>query len=215
MPIDFAAGYDALASAYADRLWHELDGKPFDRDFLRRFATEAPAGKILDLGCGPGQIARFVADLGRPAIGIDISPGMIREANARNPGMQFHIADMRSTGLPDASLAGIVAFYSIIHLTIDEIPAALAEMKRLLMPGGLAAISFHTGDHAIHVEELWGTKTSLDFHFHSPDRIQARLVDDGFEIVECETRSPYAPEVEAQTTRCYLKARVGRNDPGI
>jgi hypothetical protein len=59
----------------------------------------------------------------------------------------------------------------------------------------------------LHVDELWGVRTSLDFVFLQPTVVQTELKRAGFEIVESTTRLPYAPGVEAQTTRCYVLAR--------
>ena len=52
--------YDAIAEQYAEQYFEELDGKPFDRDVLDRFAaTVKHRGRVCDLGCGPAQIARY------------------------------------------------------------------------------------------------------------------------------------------------------------
>jgi len=76
--------YDAIAGAYADELFDELSKKPLDRLLLKQFAGENKGkGRIIDLGCGPGQTTRFLADSGVTDIfGTDISTGMI--AKRRN-----------------------------------------------------------------------------------------------------------------------------------
>jgi uncharacterized damage-inducible protein DinB len=72
------AAYNAVADAYADRFFDELKHKPFDRKMLdwliQRVAT---AGMICDLGCGPGQVARYLHSQGAEACGIDLSPEMV------------------------------------------------------------------------------------------------------------------------------------------
>jgi len=207
MTDETASGYDALAAEYADHLFRELEKKPFDRDFLNRFAGLLPAGPVLDAGCGPGHVGRYVRDLGRTVSGVDLSPRMIDRARELNPGMDFHVGDLRSLPFPAASFAGLIAFYSIIHLREEELPAAFAEMRRVLLPGGLLALSFHVGREVRRIEELWGVRTCLDFIFFEPDTVAAALREAGFGIEEQILREPYAPEVEAQTRRCYLLAR--------
>jgi len=201
-----AAGYDAVAAEYAARLFHELDGKPFDRAFLAAFAQEAPPGPILDLGCGPGHIAGFLADAGRQVTGIDLSRAMIAEARGRVGGADFRQGDLCALDVPSASVAGVVAFYAIIHLRPEEIALALREMHRVLQPAGRAALAFHVGDEVRHVDELWGVKTRLDFHFLAPAYVEGALRAAGLRVLACSLRPPYPPDVEAQTTRCYILA---------
>jgi SAM-dependent methyltransferase len=208
MPGSTADGYDALASEYARHLADELDRKPFDRAFLERFVAMAPDGGILDVGCGPGQVGRFVHALGREVSGVDISPNMVACARELSPDLSFEVGDMRALPFPSASFAGLLAFYSIIHLDAGELPGVFAEMKRLLMPGGVLALAFHVGREVRHVEELWGVKTCLDFIFFEPEEIVDALQAAGFAIVEKTLREPYDPAVEAQTNRCYILARV-------
>ena len=59
------ASYDSIAREYADTLFEELKGKPLDRALLNRFAEAVqPLGVAVDLGCGPGQIARYLHERG-------------------------------------------------------------------------------------------------------------------------------------------------------
>src|SRR5262245_64611576 len=70
--------YDAIAAQYAEQYFDELNGKPFDQDVLDRFAaTVKDSGRVCDLGCGPGQIARYLAAHGVDAVGIDASASMV------------------------------------------------------------------------------------------------------------------------------------------
>src|SRR5436305_944289 len=118
--------YDAIAGAYAEHLASELSGKPLDRHLLNRFAEGVKdRGLTLDLGCGPGHSARYLREQGVEVLGIDLSPEMVREARRLNPGIELRVGDMRALDLPDASLAGVVSFYSLIHLEDPEIAPAL------------------------------------------------------------------------------------------
>jgi hypothetical protein len=76
----------------------------------------------------------------------------------------------------------------------------------VLRPGGLAAVAFHAGTDAVHVDELFGCATSLDFMFHRPEAVSAALVDAGFTIEARLDRAPY-PDVEYPSHRTYLLAR--------
>jgi SAM-dependent methyltransferase len=144
---DIAAAYDVAAATYADRFADELAGKPLDRQLLGEFAlVVAGQGPVWDVGCGAaGHITRFLADQEVQVIGSDISPGVVAEARRRQPGLDFRVADLRRLPVPDGSLAGILAFYSLIHLPRTQIPVALAEFRRALAPTGVLLIAMHAG----------------------------------------------------------------------
>ncbi|HEX7641936.1 MAG TPA: methyltransferase domain-containing protein [Burkholderiaceae bacterium] len=199
--------YDRIAAAYGDHFAGELQHKPRDRELLSRFAGSVRGqGKVAELGCGPGHIARYLLEAGvNDIFGLDLSPAMVEEARRRNPGIAFETGDMLALQLDDASLAGIVAMYAIVNIARESLPAAFAEMWRVLQPGGRLLLSFHIGDETVHREELFGEAVALDFHFLQPDDIAAQLRHAGFEIEEIVEREPY-PEVEYPSRRAYLFA---------
>jgi len=89
------ADYDPVAEEYAEKFFHELQHKPFDRELLDRFATRVQGlGPVCDLGCGPGQIARYLHERGVDAFGVDLSPAMVEVAQRLNPGIHFEQGDM-------------------------------------------------------------------------------------------------------------------------
>ncbi len=203
---DLQTSYDRVAEEYARRMLHELDNKPLDRELLERFARQtAGKGRVADLGCGPGQIARYLHDHGADAFGIDLSPAMVDLARREHPGVEFQQGDMRALDLPDESLAGIAAFYSIIHIPRAEAISVLKELRRVLRPGGLLLLTFHCGDEVHHLDEWWDQPVSVDFVFFQPDEMIGYLGQAGFVLDERIERDPY-PEVEAQTHRAYLFA---------
>jgi SAM-dependent methyltransferase len=204
---DVASSYDRLADEYAQRIYHELDGKPFDRALLDRFADRVRGrGVVLDLGCGPGHVARYLHRRGVKVVGVDLSPGMIETARGRAPEVDFRVGDMRSLDLSNASAAGGVAFYSLIHFSAAELDRALGEIARVLQPGSPLLVAVHCGSQTVHLEELWGIGIRLDFVFFEPQVLGAALRAAGFELVETLRRPPYTG-VEVETERLYLWAR--------
>jgi SAM-dependent methyltransferase len=202
-------GYDCLAATYAERIAGELAQKPFDRALLERFAALVGDGEVVDAGCGPGHVARFLHELGVRVTGLDLSAGMVEQAAALHPEIEFRQGSM--TRLPDdANLAGIVALYSIIHIPRVEQPAMFANWRTSLRPGGYLLVAFHIGDADRHIEELWGHKISIDFLFFTREEIETRLRDAGFAIAESHERDPY-PGVEAETRRGYIQARTSHS----
>jgi len=208
MAMSIRESYDSVARAYAAHLASELSGKPLDRHLLNRFAEEVRGrGLVADLGCGPGHVARYLHDQGVTMVGIDLSPQMIEEAKRLNPELEFKVGDMGKLSLPDASLVGAIAFYSIVHLAPDELPAILAELRRALMPGGLVLVAFHIGRDVVHVEELFGEAANLDFRFYVPADVIDALRATGLVVIEQVEREPY-PGAEFPSRRCYLLARA-------
>lgn len=199
-------GYATVARGYRQELSGELAGKPLDRAMLDAFVERVGYGRIVDLGCGPGHVARYLADRGANIEGADLSPEMIAEARAAYPELAFRVADMFELPYDAASLGGIVAFYAIVHMQTRDLARPLAEFHRVLAPGGLVLVAFHIGTETVHVDELFGSATSLDFVFHSPDEVTAALVAAGFTIEARLDREPY-PGAEHPSRRTYLLAR--------
>lgn len=203
---DVEASYDVIAEEYVARIFDELEHKPFDRQLLDRFASSVHVlGPACDLGCGPGHVARYLHERGVRVVGVDLSPAMVEAARRLNPGIEFVQGDMRALNVDDEAWGGIAAFYSIIHIPPLEVGAALAEMKRVLRPGGLLLLAFHIGDEIVHLHELWGHRVSVDFVFLRPDEMTRRLTAAGFHVLEVIERDPY-PEVEYQSRRAYILA---------
>lgn len=200
--------YDAAARVYTEHVTSELAQKPLDRHLLNRFAEEVRGrGVVADLGCGPGHVAGYLRDRGADVLGIDLSPGMVRCASELNPGIDFRVGDLRALDLADASLAGAVAFYAIVHLEPSELGAVMAELRRVVAPGGVVLVAFHVGDQTLHVDDLWGAAVSLDFRFHAPEDVAAALQAAGLAVTERVEREPYEG-AEYPSRRCYLFARA-------
>jgi len=200
------ASYDGTAEEYARRYAHELDHKPFDRELLEDFARRARGrGRVCDMGCGPGHVARFLRAHGADAFGMDLSPGMVELARRLNPGVDYSVGDMLALDVADDSWAGVVAFYSIIHVPRSRVVAALAELKRALAPGGEVLLAFHLGEEDMHLDDLWGQPVSLDFYFFSVAEMEDYVRAAGLEHRETRCRPPY-PDVEYSSQRAYVLA---------
>jgi SAM-dependent methyltransferase len=201
------ASYDTVSREYAERFKDEMDDKPFDRDCLDRLAREVgDLGPICDMGCGPGQIARYLHSKGASTLGVDLSPKMVSEAQRLNPEIHFHQGDMLSLPDEDNSWGGIAAFYCVIHIPRERMVDALGELKRVLKPGGVILVTFHIGAEIKHLDQWWERSVNLDFAFYLPVEMEGWLEAAGYELVETLVRDPN-PEVEVATQRAYVFAR--------
>ena len=122
----YRQSYDAVAEEYPRRIFDELAHKPFDREQLDRFADAIGDGLACDLGCGPGQIARYLHDRGVKVCGVDLSPEMIANARRLSPEIEFRQGDMLGLDATDEAYGGIAAFYSIIHVAREDLVRASA-----------------------------------------------------------------------------------------
>jgi SAM-dependent methyltransferase len=96
---------------------------------------------LVDLGCGGGQLCVHAASLGWSAVGVDVAPGMIDEAqaNAADLEIEWLVAPYDQSGLPDGQFDAVTAMGLIEYLDDDE--TLFAEAARLLRPGGRFAVS--------------------------------------------------------------------------
>jgi SAM-dependent methyltransferase len=206
-PDEIAAGYDVAAEEYVRDYYDELTRKPFDREVLRRFAA-AVAGKglVADIGCGPGHVARFLADHGVEMCGIDLSPAMVAAARRLNPAIEFAVGNMLALGLDEHTLAGITAFYSLIHIRRDMVPTAMREYHRVLRPGGWLLLAAHGGEGELHRDSWSDQPVNISITLFQLDELVAHATGVGFTIVEAVARPPY--ESEHQTERLYVRGRA-------
>ncbi|UZI29591.1 class I SAM-dependent methyltransferase [Streptomyces sp. VB1] len=200
------SSYDAMAPAYVDFARGELAAKPLERALLSAFAELAAAGggglPVADVGCGTGRVTAHLhgLGLGLDVFGIDLSPRMVAVAREEHPGLRFEEGSMLDLGLPDASLGGLLAWYSTIHVPDAELPRAFGEFHRVLAPGAHVQLGFQVGDEPLRFTEAWGMEVSLDFHRRQPERIAELLRDAGLEVVsrvwrERETDGPFPERV--------------------
>ena len=207
------ASYDAVAAAYADQFSDELRHKPLDRALLAAFAEQVrPAGsqrsRVWDVGCGPGQVTAFLAGLGLDAAGVDLSDGMVAQARAHHPDLEFRAGSMTALPAPDGSWDGLVSFYSLIHLIDDaDVRTALAEFRRVLAAGGLLLLAVHAGEEVRHSAEWFGAAVDVSFRFFDPGWLSAELGRAGFAVEALTRRQPY-PGAEVATERAYFLARA-------
>jgi SAM-dependent methyltransferase len=125
-------------------------------------------------------------------------------ARRLNPGLPVRVGDLRALHVGDHAVAGIVAFYSLIHLPRPAFPAALRELHRALRPGGVLLAALHGGTGEVHTDEFLGQPVTVEATLYTASEVTGLLADAGFRVEAALTRPPY--EFEHPTERLYALA---------
>ena len=199
--------YNTVAKEYTETFSGEHEKKPKDQEILHRFSQEIGERRpIWDFGCGPGQTTEYLNNLGIEASGLDLSEGILEQARIIHPEIHFRKGNILELEFENDSIAGVVAFYAMVHFTEEQVGIACREVFRVLQPGGIFLFTYHIGEETIHVEEFLGKKVDIDVMFFTTDFISSCLKDSGFEKIEIIEREPY-PEVEYESRRAYVFAK--------
>jgi SAM-dependent methyltransferase len=186
--------YDTVAEHYADQMRDSLATKPYLRAMAMMFADlvrGAGDGPVADVGCGPGHVTAFLRDLGLAAFGIDLSPGMVEVARRDHPDARFEVGSMTELDLADDSLAGLLAWWSLIHMPDDEVAIALAHFRRVLRPGAPLMVGFHEGNGTtLKTDGYGGHPMNVHVHRRPPARVMAWLHQAGFTVEARITLDP-------------------------
>ena len=177
--------HDALAEVYASRLAHVMDRLPADRAVLGMFCDlvlgNGAGAEVGDVGCGTGRLAPYLAARGLVPHGVDLSPEMIRVARRDQPGFRFDVADLRELPFGDASLAGVICWYSLMYCAPPDRPRAFGELARVVRPGGYLATAFKAGDGEVRRGGVT-LGAGFDVYWLSPDQMQRYITDAGFSV---------------------------------
>ena len=139
-PITTEEGYARWAPFYDEPGNQLLD---IEQPVVREILDGLPVGVALDAACGTGRHSAYLAALGHEVIGVDSSPAMLERAREKVPGAEFLEGDLLELPLPDGSVDLAVCAIALSH--VADLDRALAELVRVLRPGGHLVISDSRG----------------------------------------------------------------------
>jgi SAM-dependent methyltransferase len=174
--------------------WEELRGELYGRRFTEAaIAALVPRDWVVaDLACGAGDVAVRLAPRVARVIAVDASPEMLAAAGRRARGLanvELHEGDLAALPIADATCDAALLVLALTHV---EAPAtALAEMARILKPGGRAVVV----DLLRHDRDEFRREMGQLRNGFEVGELAALCADSGFVAVDC---APLAPEAEAK-----------------
>jgi SAM-dependent methyltransferase len=213
-----------MAELYADDATVDPTKVSYDRPAILAMAGDVRGKRVLDLGCATGELAAAFAERGATVVGLDLNPRLVQRARERHGGAaEFRGADI---GAPmpflEPASFDVVAASLVLHYLADWAPT-LAELARVLRPGGLLVLSTHhpTKDvtiadppapyfETVLLTDTWrkgGREFDVSFYHRPLSAIVDSLADAGFLI---ERMPEPLPDREAFADReLYERMRVG------
>lgn len=180
------AGYAEWAESYDDPGNATV---ALEQPVVRGLLDELPYGAVLDAACGTGRHAEYLAGAGREVIGVDASEAMLARAREKLPGADLRRGELTALPVADGSVAGAVCALALSHL--PQLGPAVAELARVLHPGGRAVISnphpFATavlGWRAVFVDAR-GERSTIPEHAHMPSDYLEAFAEAGLVARRC------------------------------
>jgi SAM-dependent methyltransferase len=183
---------------------------PIDLAVLAAFAQDVvskSAGPVVDAGCGPGRVTRFLADAGLDIRGIDSSPRMIEAARSAHPHLQFDVGSLTNLDISNRSLAGVVYWYSIIATPPDDLRAVWQELDRVLTGTGRMLVAFQSGENElVERADAYGSGSTLKLYRHRVDDVVDSLNGTGFSVhVDVRRTAVFSHETTPQAILVALR----------
>lgn len=198
--------FDKLANLYQDKF---MDTGMYHESFnLFCDAIGPKAATILEVGCGPGNITKYLLSK-RPdlrILGTDLAPNMIALAKLNNPGAEFQLLDSRDIDKLDKKFDGIMSGFCLPYLSREESIDFIRKASALLYKNGLVYISTMEDDYSKSGFRKGSTGDEVYMHFHQADYLQAALKQYDFDIIHLE-RIQYPGPGETITTDLVIIAR--------
>ena len=171
--------YNAIANTYA-KCYSEID---YCKSYIDEFITKLSGKKILDVGCGAGQITDYLTQKGLETTGIDFSKELLKIAEQNFPNSKFILADICEYEQKE-KVDGIITKDVLFHLSDEDLFAVLKKFKRLLKQSGNLCIIMDMPKEAgeqIFVEEL-DDKYQIYYNYLTPEKLRNLLEQTGFNI---------------------------------
>jgi len=172
---------ETMASEYLERTpWTELR-----LGAILELVEPQPGDRILDLGCAAGALTHFLASHGADVVGVDLEPRAIEKARSLFPGLRFAQASVAALPFGPESFDKAVAGDLVEHLDDETARAMLAELRRVLVPGGTFSIYTPNPRHLIErlkARNILLAQNPTHIGLRTTDQLAEMLAAQGFEV---------------------------------
>ena len=171
--------YNVIADTYA-KCYSEID---YCKTYIDEFIASLSGKKVLDIGCGAGQITDYLTQKGIRAIGLDFSQELLKIARQNFPKSKFILADICEYEQKE-QVDGIITKDVLFHMSDENLIQVLQKFRKLLNPNGSLCIIMDMPKEAgeqIFVEEL-DDKHQIYYNYLTPEKLKELLEKTGFSI---------------------------------
>jgi 2-polyprenyl-3-methyl-5-hydroxy-6-metoxy-1,4-benzoquinol methylase len=164
---------------------------------------------ILEIGCGPGNITKYLLNK-RPDFrieGIDISPNMIELAKANNPTADFKVMDCRKIDKLKSKFDGIICGFCFPYLSEPDSSKLVKDCGNLLNDKGVIYISFVEGDYIKSGFQIASSGDRTYFYFHTLDSLAKELATNNFETIKLLNKN-YKKGIATEEVHTIVIARI-------
>ncbi|EHL09263.1 methyltransferase domain protein [Desulfitobacterium hafniense DP7] len=199
--------YDLHAGLYEEKFMNFPGYAKRIQSFGRILAAGA---KVLDLGCGPGNVAKQLVELDKEfeVLGIDLSSEMIRHAkvNVISPCVEFRVGDIRNMDLEENAFDAVIASFCLPHLTDEEAGMFIQDISKVLREGGLLYLSCMEGCKSGFETTSFSSNDFIFFNYYSEEFISNVLCTNGLKINEVQ-RDEYLESDGSKTNDMFFLAK--------
>ncbi len=185
--------WSGLAELYEEK-FKKLDiyNSSYDR-FCRLLPHNA---KILELGCGPGNITRYLLKQcpDFQILATDYAPGMIDWARGKNAKATFQVLDAKNLDNLSKTFDGIIAGFILPFFDENEIQILFKSLNERLHPNGKIYLSFVSGDYTHSHLKTSSSGDELFFHYYTIVQIQKALETKDFSVMDVMTINYPVPD---------------------
>jgi ubiquinone/menaquinone biosynthesis C-methylase UbiE len=176
--------YDIIAEDYNKVFGNDMS----DKEYIDKFLREVNKGRILDVGCGVGNLTKYIKDKGFEVLGIDLSNNMLKIAKERFPDVEFKLMDMTDIKLPKNSFDALFVAYSLFHLPPNKIENTAKGFVELLNSKGKIMFILQEGNGDVIVDEPFKPSEKMYINYFTRDTIVGLLKKLNFKILHFDTR---------------------------
>lgn len=182
--------YDGIVDWYVDAFFEDLSDADWLDQWLSRLGPEA---LVADIGAGPGNFAKYIAQAGFRVVASDISPEMVKASARLTPEAMSVVADMRSLPFQEGTFDGLVCAYSLMHVPAPANREVLREFARVIDIDGYLQLMLKTGTerYSFRSTRVAGYTGVMEPWDEDDLRLQLSLL--GFEIVHSERKDSTSP----------------------